>query len=71
MPVGEHTGYCDKIGVEYNLRMCYPEKEHISLKAKTTDFSLCSLHETEYQREVRNKRLFKENPELFEPTKKK
>lgn len=69
LPLGEHTGYCEKIGQAYNLRMCYPDKEHIYLKVKTVDFSLCSEHESEYQREVRNKRLFKENPGLFEPTK--
>lgn len=65
--LGEHTGYCEKIGMAVNLRFGYQDKEHISLKAKTVDYATCNLHQTEHERELENKRLFKENPSSFEP----
>ena len=67
MPVGEHTGYCDEMGKHFGLRLSDQEKEHVKMKCKTTDFMVCSAHETDEENRLRLHKELKDNRNKFEP----
>jgi hypothetical protein len=70
MSVGEHTGYCEMMGVSFNYVSTDKGNRGTPLKVKTISMGVCDLHTFPQEQKKLLLEQLRRNPKSFEPRKK-